>query len=114
MRAVEPQQEPDLLGLLDPDVAGQQRGAEAAVEAADAGTGLSEDGVVRRDGQVADQMQYVSAPDRVARDHRHDRLGQPSDLDVKVPDVEAADPLPGHLVVADVAVVPADPLVAAR
>ena len=56
----------------------------------------------------------MAAADRVAGDHRDDRLGQAADLDVQVADVEAADALLGDLVVADVAVVAADPLVAAR
>ena len=100
--------------MLDPDRAGQQPGAEAAVEAADPGAGLAEDGVVGGDREVADQVQDVAAADRVAGDHRDDRLRQAADLDVQVADVEPADALLGDLVVADVAVVAADPLVAAR
>ena len=56
----------------------------------------------------------MAAADRVAGDHRDHRLRQAADLDVQVADVEAADALLGDLVVADVAVVAADPLVAAR
>ena len=40
-------------------------------------------------------------------------FGQPPDLDVEIADVEPADSLLGDLVVADVAVVAANPLVAA-
>src|SRR4051794_3410213 len=40
IRVVEPQKKPDLLRLLDADVGGEQRGAEAAVEAPDPWTGL--------------------------------------------------------------------------
>ena len=36
-------------------------------------------------------MQHVPAADRVAGDHRHDRLGQPADLHVQVGHVEAPD-----------------------
>ena len=75
--------------------------------------GLAEARVLGRDRQVADQVQDVTAADRVARDHGHDRLRQPPDLHVEVADVEAADALLGDLVVADVAVVATDPLVAA-
>ena len=37
------------------------------------------------------EVQHVAAADRVAGDHRDDRLGQPADLDVQVGDVEAPD-----------------------
>ncbi len=52
----------------------------------------------------------MPAADRVARDHRDDRLGQPADLHVQVGDVEAPD----RRALGDVAGVAADPLVAAR
>ena len=58
-------------------------------------------------------MQDVAAADGVAGHHRNHGLRQAPDLDLQVADVEAADPLLGDLVVADVAVVAADPLVAA-
>ena len=54
----------------------------------------------------------MPAADRVAGDHRDHRLGQAADLDVEVADVQATDALLGDFVVADVAVVAADPLVA--
>src|SRR3712207_8807538 len=38
---------------------------------------LPEARVVGGDREVADEMEHVAAPDRVARHHRHDRLGQP-------------------------------------
>ena len=63
--------------------------------------------------QVAADVQHVPAAHRVPGDHRHDRLGQPADLDLQVQHVEPADALVGDLVVADVAVVAADALVAA-
>ena len=92
----------------------EQAGAEAAVEAAHPRTRLAEPGVVGGDRHVADQVEDVAAADCVAGDHRDDRLREAADLDVQLADVEAADALLGDLVVADVAVVAADPLVAAR
>ena len=68
-------------------------GAEAAVEGADLRPGLPEARVVGGDREVADEVQHVAAADRVARDHRDDRLRQPADLHVQVGDVEAADAL---------------------
>ena len=55
----------------------------------------------------------MAAADRVAGDHRHDRLGQAADLDVQVGDVEAPDRarLAGLRQIPGVA---ADVLVAAR
>ena len=58
-------------------------------------------------------MQDLAAADRVAGHGGEHRLRQAADLHVQVADVEAADALLGDLVVADVAVVAADPLVAA-
>src|SRR5262245_42348478 len=72
--SVEAAEEPDLLRLLHPDVAGQQAGAEAAVEGPDAGAGLAEAGIVGGDRQVTDEVQDVAAADRVAGDHRDHRL----------------------------------------
>ena len=54
-------------------------------------------------------MQHVAAADRVARDHRDDRLRQAADLDLEIEHVEPAD-----AVVVAVAVVAAHALVAAR
>ena len=58
-------------------------------------------------------MQDLAAADRVARHGGEHRLRQAADLHVEVAHVEPADALLGDLVVADVAVVAADPLVAA-
>ena len=110
LRGVLPAQEPDLLGLLRPDEARQQRGAVAAVEAPDLRAGLAEAGVVGGDREVADHVEHVPAADRVAGHHRDDRLRQPAHLDVEVGHVEAADArAAGH-----VAGVAAHVLVAAR
>src|SRR3954451_3156211 len=102
-RVVLAAQEPDLLGALLPHLRGQDRGAEAAVERADARSRLAEAGVVGGDGQVAADVQHVPAADRVAGDHGDDRLGQPADLHVQVGDVEAPDARAGLLLVALVA-----------
>ena len=91
LRVVLAAQEPDLLGLLRADEAREQRRAEAAVERADARPGLPEARVVGGDREVADEVQHVAAADRVAGDHRDDRLRQPADLHVQVGDVEAPD-----------------------
>src|SRR5215211_4549335 len=64
LRVVLPGQEPDLLGLLGPDQARQDRGAVAAVERAHARAGLAEARVVGGDRQVADDVQHVAAADR--------------------------------------------------
>ena len=96
LRVVLAAEEPDLLGLLGADQAREHARAEAAVERADPRAGLAEAGVVGRDREVADDVQDMAAADRVARDHRDDRLRQPPDLHVQVGHVEA----PGDLVVA--------------
>ena len=100
------------LAFFGPTRFAQQARAEAAVERADLRAGLAEARVVGGDRQVADEVQHVAAADRVAGDHRDDRLGQAADLDVQVGDVEAPDGagLPGSV---DVARVAAHALVAA-
>jgi len=54
-------------------------------------------------------VQYVATSDRVARDHRDDRLREPPDLDLEVEHVEATDAL-----LVNVAIVASDLLIAAR
>jgi hypothetical protein len=103
-------EEPDLLGPLQADRAGQQPGPVAGVERPDLRTGLAEPGVVGGDREVAHQVEDVPAADRVARHHRDDRLGQPPDLHLEVEHVEAADP--GGTASLAIAVVAADALVA--
>src|SRR2546423_9392125 len=73
-------EEPHLAGPLGADLARQQPGAVAAVEGADPGPGLAEAGVVGGDRQVADDVQHVPPSDRVAGDHRHDRLRGAAEL----------------------------------
>src|SRR3954454_4522620 len=107
-------EEPDLLGLLRADQVGEQAGAEAAVEAADARAGLAEASIVGCDREVADDVQHVSAADRVAGDHGHDGLRQAPDLYVQVGDVEAAHAALGGGVLVHVAGVAAHALVATR
>ena len=77
-------QEPDLARLLLADDARQVAGAVAAVEAADLRPGLPEARVVGGDREVADDVQHVAAADRVAGDHRDDRLRQAPDLHLQV------------------------------
>ena len=103
LRVVLAAEEPDLLGALLADLRGEDARAVAAVEGAHARAGLPEARVVGRDRQVADDVQHVAAADRVAGDHRDDRLGRAADLDVQVGDVEAADRAPGSALVAGVA-----------
>src|SRR6478735_6909344 len=113
LRVVLPAEEPDLLGLLDPDQVGQQAGAVSTVERTDLRPHLAEPGVVGGNAEIADQVEYVTAADRIAGDHGHHRLGQPADLDVQIGDVEPAD---GALLarLGQVPGVAADPLVTAR
>ena len=56
----------------------------------------------------------MAAPDRVARHHGDNGLGEPADLHLEVEDVQPADAALGYLVVAEVAVVAAYPLIASR
>src|SRR4051794_4712662 len=113
LRVVLAAEEPHLHRALAADLAGEQARAEAAVERADLRAGLPEPRVVRRDRQVAADVEHVAAADRVPGDHRHDRLRAAAHLDLQVEDVQPPDALLGDRVVADVAVVATDALVAA-
>src|SRR4051794_35936240 len=66
LRVVLAAEEPDLLGLLRADQVGEEAGAEAAVEAADARARLAESGVVGGDREVADYVEHVATADGVA------------------------------------------------
>ena len=101
------------LAFFGPTSRDRTDGAVAAVERADLRAGLAEAGVVGRDRQVAHDVEHVAAADGVAGDHGDDRLRRAPDLHVEVGDVEAADALLAERVVADVARVAPDPLVAA-
>ena len=109
LRAVLAAEVPDLARLLVPDDAREVRRAVAGVERADLRAGLAEARVVGGDRQVADEVQHVPAADRVARDDGDDRLRDVADELLQVEHVQ-----PRHLVLADVAAVPAHALVAAR
>src|SRR4029079_895741 len=85
---------PDLARLLLPDDAGQEPGSVATVEAADARARLADPCVLRRDGEVANDVQHVAAADRVARDHRDHRLWKPAGLHLEGEDAEAARAVP--------------------
>src|SRR5205085_9466544 len=74
---VAPAEEPDLAGALLADHSGQVGGPEAGVEGAHPGAYLAEYRVLDGDRQVTEQVQHVTAADRVAvhrRDHRHGHL----------------------------------------
>ena len=101
------------MAFLTPTLRSSSEAPKPPSKLADPGPGLAEHGVVACDGQVADQVEDVPAADGVSGDHRDHRLGEPPDLDVEIADVQPSDALLGDLVVADVAVVAADPLVAA-
>src|SRR5262249_22139365 len=90
------------------DDARQVRRSESAVEGADARTGLTETGVVRGDGQIADDVQHMPAADRVSGDHGHDRFRQAANLLLHVEDVQ-----PGHGFRVNIARLAANALVAA-
>src|SRR5436309_7108632 len=92
-----PAEVPDLARPFLPDDARKVRGPEPAVEGADLRPGLAKDRVIRRDRQVAHDVEHVSAADRITRDHRHNRFREGTDLLLKVEHVQAR-----HLIVADV------------
>ena len=93
LRIVLAAEKPDFARLLLPDDAGEVTGAEAAIETPDLRAGLAEAGVVCGDGEIADDVEHVPAADRVARDHRHNGLGQRADLFLEIEDIEARHPV---------------------
>src|SRR5262249_59191930 len=81
---------PHLPRSLLADHARQVSTAESAVKRADARPRLPESRILRRDRQVADHMQHVSAADRDAIDRGDDRLGYVANDPVQPFDFERA------------------------
>ena len=67
LSAVLAAEEPDFTGLALAHHPGQVTGAKAAIEAADPGAGLTEDGVIGRQAEVTEQVQHLAAADGVTR-----------------------------------------------
>ena len=96
------------------DDTGKVTGSVTSVEAAHLGARLTEYGVVGSDRQVADDVKNVAAANCISGHHCDYRLGSTADLNLQVEHVQPADAPLGHLIVADIAVVTTDSLVAAR
>src|SRR5205085_6905629 len=62
--------------------------SESAIEGTDARPGLTESRIVCSNRQIADDMQHVTAADRVACDHRDHRLRKTSNLFLDIENVE--------------------------
>ena len=106
----------DLARELLPDLPGEVRGAEAAVEAADVRIGLLEPCVLGAgEGQVRHDVQAVPAAGRPAGDDADHDLGHEPDQALGLQDVEPAHRRrPRRALLVAVAVRSTDPLVAAR
>ena len=72
-------EEPDFAGAFFADGAGEVSGSQSGVEGADAGSVLSEDGVFGGDGEVAEEVEDVSAADGDAVDGGDDGFGDVAD-----------------------------------
>src|SRR4029079_8947885 len=83
-------QEPDLLGLPVADEPREQPDAEPGIERADLRADLPEDGVVARDGEIADDVEDVTATDRVAVDEGDDGDRQRPALGLEVQPIHQA------------------------
>ena len=100
-------EKPNLPGAFLSDNAREVAGAEAAIERSDARAGLTEPRIVRRDGQIADHMQNVTAANGITGHHGHDGFGQAADLLLHIEDIETR-----NAIGADVAAITAHLLVA--
>src|SRR5258708_809158 len=76
LRIVLPTEIPDLPRPLLSDDRCQVRRAEAAIEAANLGSGLAKSRVVGGDREIANDVQDVSASNRITGNHRHHGLGK--------------------------------------
>ena len=86
-------QEEDFAGALVSDLAGQERGAVAGVEAADISVGLLEACVLDRgQRQVAHDVEAVTAAGGPARNGGDDGLGHGADEALNLQDVEPTGP----------------------
>ena len=104
-----PTQIPNFSRLLLADHSRQVARPKSAVEAAHLRTHLAEDRVVRREAQIAHDVQHVTAPDRVTRHQRDHDLGHRADELLQIQHIQ-----PRHPIVTNVTGVPADALIAAR
>src|SRR5581483_1780469 len=110
LRIVLAAEEPDLARFLLTDDSRQIRRSKSCVERADPRPGLSEARIVGCDRQVADDMQNVTAADRISRHHRDDRLRHAANLFLHIENVEPRD----FLLRIDIAALAANALISAR
>ena len=106
-------EKPEFTRFFLPHLPCQQPRAVAAVKRADPWAGLSENGVVGSDGEVADDVEHMPSAYGEACHHRHYRLGGAAHLDLQVQHIQAADAFLRHFVISEVAVIAPDSLVAA-
>lgn len=99
---------PSLGGTKPPQQANFKLKFELQTSPANPGSGLPENSVIGRDGEVGHHVQDVSPAHSVPRHHGDDRLRAAAHLDVEVEHAEARDVL-GAIVVA---ALPSHPLVA--
>src|SRR5262249_51652928 len=71
--------------------------APAGIEAAYTWSSLSKAGVLRGDGQVAEQMQHGTTADGVASNHRNYRLGQILDDTLQIECVQSRHTVLAHI-----------------
>ena len=100
---------PNLTGFFLTNDARQITGTESAIERANFGSRLAKTSVIGSDGEIANNVQHVTATDRISSDHGHDGLGQAADFFLQIQYVQAR-----HAVITDVASMAADFLVTSR
>src|SRR6266566_4029801 len=109
LSAILPAEIPDLTSLFVTNDARHVGSSPAGIKTADPGTSLSKPGIIGGNGQIAEQVQHVTAPDGVACDHCYDRLGKIFDDFLQVEGVQA-----GHTIFADVPAMTSNALITSR
>ena len=101
-------EEPDFARLALAHHPGQVAGPKAPVKTAHPRPRLAKHGVLRRQAQIAEQMQHLAAADGIARHQGNHHLGQAADQALQVEHIE-----PGQAGLIHIATIAAHALVAA-
>ena len=78
----------------------QIRCAKSSVKRANLRAGLSKDGIFRGNGQVAHQVQHVSAPNGITVNHGNDGFWQRANLLLHIKHIEAGHTVTAHIAAA--------------
>ena len=86
-------QKPDLPCLALANHPGQESGTKTSIEAANPRTRLAEAGILCRNGQVTEQVQYLTATDGITRHQGNHNFGETADQALQIEHIQPWQPL---------------------